>query len=87
MVYESDGGIHRIMAHKDLRSAAATPGPTFIGIKEDKYRIAYLRKPVKELLAKDGDRDNGQIVGEATMEYLSERTSVRRTGYATNGGM
>jgi len=84
-VYESDGGVHRIMAHKDVRSAAATPGPTFIGIKEDKYRLAYLREPKREELAKDGDRRNGQIVGEFTLEYLAERTSVRRTGYATTG--
>lgn len=84
-VYESDGGIIRIFAHKDVRSAAATPGPTFLGIKEDKYKVAYLRDPKREELAKDGDRKNGQIVGEFTLEYLAERTSVRRTGYAVNG--
>ena len=87
MVYESDGGVHRIMAHKDVRSSTGSLGATFFGIKEDKFRIAYLRKPVRELLAKDGDRDNGQIVGEATLEYLSERTSVKRIGYFQNGGM
>ncbi len=87
MVYESDGGVHRIMAHKDVRSAAATPGPTFLGIKEDKYKIAYLkgRQPKREMLAKDGDRENGQIVGEATLEYLAERTSVKMQGYNVNG--
>jgi hypothetical protein len=87
MVYESDGGIHRIMAHKDVRSAASSLGATFYGIKENKYRIAYLRKPTRELLAKDGDRDNGQIVGEATLEYLAERSSAKRIGYFQNGGM
>lgn len=85
MVYESDGGVHRIMAHKDVPGVAATPGPQFIGIKEDKYKIAYLRPPKREMLARDGDRDNGQIVGEATMEYLAERTSVRASGYNTSG--
>lgn len=84
-VYESDGGVHRIFPHKDVRSAAATPGPTIMGIKEDKYRIAYYRNPKREELAKDGDRRNGQIVGEFTLEYLAERTSVRRVGYATTG--
>ena len=82
-VYESDGGIHRIFAHKDVRNAGGTV--TFIGIKEDKYRIAYLRRPVQEELAKDGDRRNGQIIGEATLEFLAERTSAIRTGYALNG--
>lgn len=85
MVYESDGGVHRIMAHKDVYNSTTTPGPHFLGIKEDKYRIAYLRKPVRENLARDGDRDNGQIVGEATLEFLAERTSVRRSGYNTTG--
>lgn len=84
-VYVSDGGMHRIMAHKDVVSAAATPGPRFIGIKEDKYRLAFLRNPAKEELAKDGDRRNGQIVGEFTLEFLAERTSVRRSGYNQNG--
>ena len=85
MVYESDGGVHRIFAHKDVLSGVATPGPTINAIKEDKWKIAYLRKPVRELLAKDGDRDNGQIVGEATLAYYAERSSARRSGYNQNG--
>ena len=85
MVYESDGGVHRIFAHKDVPSGVGTPGPQIVAIKEDKFRIAYLRKPVRELLAKDGDRDNGQIVGEATLEYLAERSSARRSGYNQAG--
>ncbi len=85
MVYESDGGVHRIMAHKDAYNSTTTPGPQVYAIKEDKYKISYLRRPVRETLAKDGDRDNGQIVGEATLEYLGERTSARRSGYNLNG--
>lgn len=85
MVYESDGGVHRIFAHKDVSNAAATPGPMVLGLKEDKWRIAYLRRPVREMLAKDGDRDNGQIVGEATLEYLAERANARRSGFNQNG--
>lgn len=85
MVYESDGGVHRIFAHKDVSSSAATPGPTVLGLKEDKWRIAYLRRPVREMLAKDGDRDNGQIIGEATLEYLAERANARRSGYNQQG--
>ena len=84
-VYESDFGVHRIFGHKDVTSAAATPGPRVLLLREDKWRIAYLRKPVKEMLAKDGDRDNGQIVGEATLEFLAERANAQRTGYNQNG--
>lgn len=92
MVYESDGGIHRIMAHKDMYNTyssvnATTEGPTMIGIKEDQYKIAYLtgRTPKSEELAKDGDRRNGHIVGEATLEYRAERTSWRSNGYNQTG--
>ena len=85
MVYESDFGVHRIFGHKDVTSAVATPGPYVLGLKEDKWRVAYLRKPVREILAKDGDRDNGQIVGEATLEFLAERANAKSTGFNQAG--
>ena len=84
-IYETSAGVARIMQHRYVPGAAATPGPRFLGIKEDKYRVAYLRKPFKEMLAKDGDRENGQIVGEYTLEFLAERSSVNRSGYNING--
>jgi hypothetical protein len=37
------------------------------------------------MLAKDGDRDAGQILGEFTLESVSERSSVYRYGYNVNG--
>jgi len=83
MVYESDGGIHRIFAHKDVRAAAGTV--TFLGIKEDKYRVSYLRRPTRKELPANGDYRAGMIIGEATLEYMAERTSVQRTGYNIQG--
>jgi hypothetical protein len=84
-IYETSAGVARIMQHRYTPGSAATPGPRFLGLKEDKFRIAYLRRPFKEMLAKDGDRENGQIVGEYTLEYLAERSSVNRSGYNVNG--
>ena len=90
-IYETSAGVARIMQHRYVPSSAASVATAasnavrFLGIKEDLYRVAYLRKPFKEMLAKDGDRENGQIVGEFTLEYLGERTSVCREGYATSG--
>lgn len=84
-IYETSAGVARIMQSRYVPSTAATPGPRFLGIKEDLFRVAYLRKPFKEMLAKDGDRENGQIVGEFTLEYLAERSSVNRNGYNVNG--
>ena len=85
MVYESDFGVHRIFGHKDVTNAAATPGPRILGLKEDKWRIAYLTKPHRIDLAVDGDRSNGMIIGKATLEYLAERANAQRTGYAQTG--
>jgi len=87
MVYQSDFGVHRIFGHKDIPTGAATPGPMLLGLKEDKWRVAYLkdRAPKRIDLAKDGDRDNGEIVGEATLEFLAERSNARRSGYAQTG--
>jgi hypothetical protein len=84
-IYETSAGVARIMQHRYVQSAAATPGPRFFGIKEDLYRVAYLRKPFKEMLSKDGDRENGHIIGELTLEYLAQRSSVNRHGYNVNG--
>ena len=85
MVYESDFGVHKIFGHKDVYSSTTTPGPMVLGLNENKWRIAYLRKPEKFNLGKDGDRESGQIVGEATLEYLAERSNARRSGYNSTG--
>ena len=90
-IYETSAGVARILQHRYVPgtnasiATAISSANTFVGIKEDKFRVAYLRKPFKEMLAKDGNRENGQIVGEFTLEYLGERTSVVRRGYAVNG--
>ena len=35
------------------------------------YKVAYLRKPYRRPLAKTGDSDKEEIVGEATLEDLT----------------
>ena len=85
MVYESDFGVHRIFGHKDVYASAATPGPKVLGLREDKWRLAYLRRPESVELSKDGDRDNGMIIGEVTLEYLAERANALRSGFAYGG--
>lgn len=85
MVYESDFNVMRIFGHKDVYSSNATPGPAVLGLKEDKWKIAYLRQPARVELAKLGSSTRGMIEGEATLEYLAERTNARRTGYAQTG--
>lgn len=83
MVYESDFGVHRIMAHKDVLNSAGTVH--MLGLKEDKWRIAYLRQPKAEDRPKDGDYTSGEIIGEFTLEFLAERSNFKQTGFAING--
>lgn len=82
-VYETSGGMHRIFAHRDILASAGSV--TFIGLKEDLYKLAYLDNPQRVLIAKTGDNDKGAIVGEFTVQWGAERSSVLRTGYATGG--
>lgn|SRR3990167_2959650 len=84
-VYESDFNVMRIFGHKDVRSAAATPGPTILGLKEDKWALAYLRQPKRKALPSNGDYEAGQILGEVTLEFLAERANARRSGYNQQG--
>lgn len=84
-VYESDFNVMRVFAHKDVTSAAATPGPHVLGLREDKWKIAYLRRPERIELAKTGSATKGMIEGEVTLEYLAERANARRSGYAQTG--
>ncbi len=83
MVYESDFGIHRIKAHKDVNNSAGTVH--MLGLKEDKWKIAYLRKPKAEKRPKDGDYESGEIIGEMTLEFLAQRANFKQTGFAQNG--
>lgn len=84
-VYETDFGPVRIFGHKDVTSSSATPGPRLLMLKEDSWKIAYLRKPERKMLAQDGDRENGMIVGEATLEFRTERANAQRSGFNVNG--
>jgi len=83
MVYESDFGVHRIMAHKDVISSAGSVH--MLGLKEDKWKMAYLRQPKAEDRPKDGDYSSGEIIGELTLEFLAERSNFQQSGFAING--
>lgn len=87
MVYEGDFGPMRIFGHKDVSVSAATPGPKVIGLKESSWKVAYLtdRRPKFKELPDNGDYRAGMIVGEATLEFLAERSNAMRSGYAYAG--
>lgn len=76
-VYESDFGMVTISLHRYLGTK------TYILLDSTKFRKAWLRKPFKDNLAKRGDLDEYQIVGELTLEHLNERAGSVFSAFAS----
>lgn len=69
-VYEADAAkMVKLFAHRHMTVSGDT-NYDVMGLDEDKFRIAYLRKPTTVELAKTGDADKGAILFEATVECL-----------------
>jgi len=83
LVYDSAVGSHRIMHHRDVNNVAGTT--TVYGLREELHKVAYLDKPMFEVLGKTGDADKGMWVTEFTLESLAESADLKRTGYNQNG--
>lgn len=62
--------LHRY-ANTDTTTATITNGNLIFGIASKYYKVAYLRKPFRRPLAKVGDSDREEIVGEACLEDLT----------------
>jgi len=71
-VYEGDAApMVKLFAHRYVRVSGDT-NYDVVGIDEDKFRVAYLRKPFTRELAKTGDSTKGEVIGELTLECLHE---------------
>jgi hypothetical protein len=69
-VYEGDAAkMVKLFAHRHMTISGDT-NYDVMGLDEDKFRVAYLRKPATVELAKTGDSDKGEILCEATVECL-----------------
>lgn len=67
-VYEADSAkMVKLFAHRYV-TISGDVNYDLIGIDEDKFKIAYLRKPITRELAKTGDSTKGEVVGELTLE-------------------
>ena len=67
-VYQADSAsMVKLFAH---RYVTVSPDANYdiVGLNEDFFKVAYLRKPIVEQLAKVGDSTDGQVVVEATLE-------------------
>ncbi len=78
-VYEADAArMVKLFAHRYVKTSADYAGTNngdIVGINEDMFKIAYLRKPFVRELAKTGDATKGEVVGEMTLECLHQDAS------------
>lgn len=76
-VYQADAAsMVKLFPHRYVNGAA---GHDIVGINEDFFKVAYLRKPSVEELAKVGDSTDGQIVVEATFEVQHYNAGFKST--------
>ena len=70
-VYEADAAkLVKLFAHRYVSISGTDTNYGVVGIDEDKFRVAYLRKPFLQEIAKTGDFSGGNVVAEATLETL-----------------
>lgn len=71
-IYQSDAASNvKLFAHRYVTVSGDT-NYDIIGLNEDMFRVAYLRKPFVRELAKTGDSTKGEVVGELTLECLHQ---------------
>lgn len=72
-VYESDasGKPVKLVAHRYVQQSGDT-NYDIVGVEADYFGIAYLREPKVRTLAKTGDSEKRQVVGELTLECRSD---------------
>lgn len=77
-IYESDFGTIEIVLERYMTKTVG------IMLKDNLFRKAWLRKPSTYPLAKRGDLDEFQIVGEFTLEYLNQRAGGVLSAFASS---
>jgi len=80
-IYQADAATNvKLFAHRYVTVSGDT-NYDVVGINEDFFKIAYLRKPTNRELAKTGDASNAQIVGELTLECLHNNAGFNATAH------
>jgi hypothetical protein len=82
-VYEADAAkMVKLFAHRYVNlsgSGSAVTNHSLVGIKNDKFRTAWLRKPFMTDLAKTGDSDKAEIISEYTLECIDPTAGFHAT--------
>lgn len=73
-VYEGDFGVVKILLHRHITVSGDTHND-ILGIKNDLNKIAQLRPPHHQPMAKTADSTRGMIVGEITLEHRNQLSS------------
>lgn len=71
-VYETTNGPVKIMRHRYI-TVAGDVNSDLLTIDPDHISVAYFRKPTVQDLAKTGDSEKKQIIGEKTLEVRTEK--------------
>lgn len=67
-IYNADAATEvKLFAHRYVTVSGDT-NYDILGVNEDLLKIAYLRRPKVEEIAKTGDADKGVVIAEATLE-------------------
>jgi hypothetical protein len=77
-IYESDFGTIEVVLDRYMTKTVG------LLVKDALFRKAWLRKPVTFPLAKRGDLDEFEIVGEWTLEYLNQRAGGVLSAFASS---
>lgn len=72
-IYESDasGKPIKLIPHRFVQQAGDT-NYDILGVDMEHFAVAYLREPKVEALAKTGDSERRQVIGELTLECRSD---------------
>ena len=70
-VYEADAApLVKLFAHRYVSITGTDTNYGVVGLDENKFKVAYLRKPFNQEIGKTGDFTCGNIVAELTLETL-----------------
>lgn len=67
-IYQSDAAkMVKLFAHRYVKNGSDT-NHDVVGVNEEFFKVAYIRKPFSEDRAKTGDAEKGEITTDATLE-------------------
>lgn len=79
-VLDTDFGRVRVNLHRYVQQSTDA-NMRILGLNMDKWKLAFVRRPVIQDLAKTGDSMKKQVIGDLTLENMNEKCSFYANGY------